>query len=92
MAYLHITLQLLVAAAYFASALRLACFRRGDSCYRLGISLLASFIGAALFIAGLEILLDHTPVTFWQAIGVAFLAYLVFRSRGNVAALLRPIQ
>lgn len=90
MAYLHTALQLLVAAAYFASALRLACFTRGDGCYRMGISLLTSFIGAALFIAGLEIFLDHTPVTVWQATGVAVLAVLVFRSRGNLAAMLRP--
>lgn len=83
-------IQLLAACAYLAGATRLIFYRRGDARFRQGISLLASLLGASMAISGLEILLYQQTVSVWRAIGVCALCVLIFRSRGNVAALLRP--
>ncbi|WP_371365473.1 phage holin family protein [Pseudomonas sp. QL9] len=82
--------QLLAACAYLAGATRMIFYRRGDSQYRRGISLLASLLGASMAISGLEIILYQQPVSVWRAIGACALCVLIFRSRGNIAALLRP--
>lgn len=81
---------LIAAAAYLLGALRLACYNRGSAQYRRGISLLASLFGAALCLNGLDLLLYRPPVSFWQAVTAVLLCILICRSRGNVAALLRP--
>ncbi len=57
---------------------------------RRGISLVACLLIAALLCAGLEILLYQRPVSPWQAAIAVLLCILVYRSRGNLAALLRP--
>jgi hypothetical protein len=54
------------------------------------MSLLASLFGAALCLCGLEILLYRPAISPWHAIATVLLCTLIFRSRGNVAALLRP--
>jgi len=86
----EIIVQLVAALAYLLSALRLACYSRGASRFRRGISLLASLFGASLCLCGLEILLYRPPTSLWQAVAIVLLCTLIFRSRGNVAALLRP--
>ena len=83
-------LPMLAALAYIASALRLVCFQRNGARIRRGISLLACLLIGALFCAGLEILLYQRPVSPWQAAIAVLLCILVYRSRGNLAALLRP--
>ena len=85
-------IPLLTAVAYLAGALRLVCYSRGDARFRRGISLLASLFGASLCLSGLEILLYRPPVSIWQATTTVLLCTLIFRSRGNVAALLRPSE
>ncbi|RRV04445.1 phage holin family protein [Pseudomonas sp. v388] len=80
---------LVTAAAYLLAALRLACYCRGQAKYRRGISLLASLTGAALSLCGIEILLYRTPVSLWHAVSTVLICLLIFRSRGNVAALMR---
>ncbi len=87
---IEMAVQLIAAIAYLLSALRLACYTRGDARYRRSISLLASLFGGVLCICGLEILLDRQPTSFGQAAAIVLLCILIFRSRGNVAALLRP--
>ncbi|NWB91600.1 phage holin family protein [Pseudomonas agarici] len=83
-------LPLITAFAYLLSALRLVCYQRGAARFRRSISLLASLFGAALCLNGLEILLYRPPVSLWHTIAIVLLCALIFRSRGNLAALLRP--
>ena len=87
---IELAVQLITAISYLLSAFRLACYTRGASRYRRSISLLASLFGSALCICGLEILLYRQPTSLWQAVSIVLLCILIFRSRGNVAALLRP--
>ncbi|SDU88037.1 phage holin family protein [Pseudomonas mucidolens] len=87
---IELIVQLITALTYLFSAFRLACYTRGTARYRLRISLLASVFGSALCISGLEILLYRQPASLWQAVSSVLLCTLIFRSRGNVAALLRP--
>ena len=88
-ALLHL-IPLAAALAYLASALRLLCFQRNGARIRRGISLLACLLIGALICAGLEIILYQRPVSPWQAAVAVLLCILVYRSRGNLAALLRP--
>ncbi|WP_315807479.1 phage holin family protein [Pseudomonas sp. C9-3] len=85
-------LSLITAIAYILAALRMAYYQRGTSRFRRGISTIASLLGGTLFISGLEILLNREPVSIWHSANIVLLCVLVFRSRGNVAALLRPTQ
>lgn len=87
-----LTLAILTALAYMAAALRMVLYHRGDARFRRGISTIAALLGGTLFISGLEILLYREPVSIWHAASIILLCVLVFRSRGNVAALLRPNQ
>ncbi|MDN6874628.1 phage holin family protein [Pseudomonas citronellolis] len=87
---LEFIVPLIAAIAYLAGALRLVCFERAGARYRRGMSLLASLLGASMAISGLEILLYRPPVSIWHAITACLLCLLIYRSRGNVAALLRP--
>jgi uncharacterized membrane protein YfcA len=86
---LHL-IPLAAAFAYFASGLRLLCFQRKGARCRRGVALLAAMLIGALFCAGLEILLYQRPVSPWQTTVAVLLCILVYRSRGNLAALLRP--
>ncbi|SFT48860.1 MULTISPECIES: phage holin family protein [Pseudomonas] len=83
-------MPLLAAVAYIASAMRLVCFQRNGARIRRGISLIACLLIAALLCAGLEILLYQPHVSPWQTAIAVILLILVYRSRGNLAALLRP--
>ena len=85
-------IPLLTSLAYLLGALRLACYSRGEARFRRSISLLASLFGASMCLSGLEILLYRPPVSIWQATTTVLLCTLIFRSRGNVAALLRPSE
>lgn len=90
MSIINTAVPLITAAAYLLGSLRLICYTRGEARYRLGISLLASLLGAALCINGLELLLYRPPISFWQPVTAVLLCIQICRSRGNVAALLRP--
>lgn len=82
-------LPIIAAFAYIAAALRLVCFQRKGARIRRGIALLACLMIGALFCAGLEILLYRQSVSVWQAAIAILLCILIYRSRGNLAALLR---
>jgi hypothetical protein len=90
MPILSFIVPLLAAGAYLLGALRLACYCRGQSRYRRSVSLIASLLGASLSLCGLEILLYRPPVSPWHALSSVLMCLLIFRSRGNVAALMRP--
>lgn len=81
---------IVTSAAYLLAALRLACYSRGQARYRRGVSLFASVFGATLSLCGLEILLYRPPASLWHALSSVLMCLLIFRSRGNVAALMRP--
>ena len=83
-------IPMLTTAAYLLAALRLACYCRGQARYRRGVSLFASIFGASLSLCGLEILLYRPPVSLWHALSSVLMCLLIFRSQGNVAALMRP--
>jgi hypothetical protein len=89
MSTLNLAVALITATAYLLSALRLACYCRGASRFRWGVSLSASLLGAALCLSALDILLSKSPVSLWHGVSTVLLCILIFRSRGNVAALLR---
>ncbi|MDE1164784.1 MAG: phage holin family protein [Pseudomonas sp.] len=80
---------LLTAMGCFLGALRLAYYGRGRSKYRRGVSLLASLLGAELCFTGFEIVVYGQPVSVGQALITLLLCALIFRAKGNVAALLR---
>ncbi|KAF1072705.1 MAG: hypothetical protein GAK45_00140 [Pseudomonas citronellolis] len=87
---LSIIVPLIAALAYIAGALRLACYERGGSRFRRGMAYIAGLLGASMAISGLEILLYRPPVSIFNAITACLLCLLIYRSGGNVAALLRP--
>lgn len=85
-----VILPFITASAYLIGALRLACYCRGAARFRRSISLFTSLFGASLSLCGLEILLYQPPISPWHATTSVLLCLLIIRSRGNVAALLRP--
>ncbi|MEB3733450.1 MULTISPECIES: phage holin family protein [Pseudomonadaceae] len=82
-------LTTIIVLAYLLAALRLVCFNRNGYRYRWGVSLLASLLIGALLCAAFDQILYRHPVSPWQALLALVLCVLVYRSRGNVAALMR---
>ncbi|PBK04013.1 hypothetical protein CNQ84_11715 [Pseudomonas abyssi] len=80
----------LVAATHIITALRLVCYRRRGARIRRGISLLAALLIGTLLCNAVDIIIYRQPVTLWQGSLAILLLILVYRSRGNLAALLRP--
>ena len=90
MPWLAHALTVVAALAYLAAGARLVCFSGSFGVRsRRGVSFLAGLVVAALLCAGLELLLSLRPVSFWQALLAVLLCLMVYRSRGNLAALLR---
>ncbi|RHW21689.1 phage holin family protein [Pseudomonas jilinensis] len=89
MHWLVTTLPVITILAYLAAALRLLCFNRHGYRYRRGVSLLASALIGVLLCSALDLVLHPAPVTIWQALLALLISVLVFRSRGNLAHLLR---
>ncbi len=84
-------LPLVTTLAYVSAALRLVCFNRHGYRYRRGISLLASLLIGILLCAALELILYRPLVSPWQSLLAVLLCVLVYRSGGNVAALMRGV-
>lgn len=80
----------LIALTHLATALRLVCFRRRGSRIRRGIALLAALLIGTLLCNAVDIVVFQQPVTLWQGALAILLLILVYRSRGNLAALMRP--
>lgn len=75
--------------AYLVAALRLVAFdRRGYRCRR-GISLLAAVVIGVLLCAAVDLLLNPSAVSLWQVLPPVLLCIMVYRARGNVAAMIR---
>ena len=82
-------LPVIAALTYVLIALRVVCYQRNGARYRWGVSLVATVIVAASLVGAGEIIFYKPHVRASQA-GLAWLlCFIVFRCRGNVAALLR---
>lgn len=84
-----ILLPVIAALAYVLIALRVVCYQRNGARYRWGVSLVATVIVAASLVGAGEIILYKPHVSASQAVLAWLLCFIVFRCRGNVAALLR---
>ena len=84
-----VVLPVIAAMAYVLIALRVVCYQRNGARYRWGISLVATVIVAASLVGAGEIILYKPHVSASQAVLAWLLCFIVFRCRGNVAALLR---
>lgn len=80
---------LVAVLANIVTAARLICYRRGDSRYRPGVSVLAYLL--IVFSGGqvIDTVVNGAHVTPWEAGFAVVIAMLVVRARGNVAAIVR---
>ncbi len=82
-------IALIVVIANVATAVRLICYQRHGARYRPIISGLAYLLIVCSGGQVIDVLINNSPVTIWQA-GFSFVvALLVLRARGNVACVLR---
>ena len=81
-------LMTVLAVSYVSTCMRLLCYRRGLSNYRLPMSALAWLLIVATGTSVLEILQGRGVVSFGQAGIAVILCGLVWRAQGNVAQLL----
>lgn len=87
--WIDTALTMICIISYFSGAIRLVCFQRNGHRIRRGVSLIASILIGTLFCAGLDIVLQHPHVSFFQAVTSGLVCLFIFRTRGNVAALMR---
>lgn len=80
---------LLAVLANIVTAGRLICYRRGCSRYRPGVSFLAYVLIVCAGGQAIDTVVNAAHVTPWEAGFAAVIAVLVWRSRGNVAAIVR---
>lgn len=82
-------LSWVAALAYLLAGLRIICFQRNGARYRRWVSLAASAIAGCCLASAVEIVFLKAPAGFAQAALAVCLCVLLFRSRGNVADMLR---
>jgi hypothetical protein len=82
-------IALVAVLANVFTAGRLICYRRGCSRYRPGVSALAYVLIVCSGGAAIDTLVNGAHVTAWEAGFAAVIAVLVWRARGNVAAIVR---
>jgi len=95
----HHLVAFLFVAVNLSTAGRLICYRRKGARYRPGMSAIAYLLAVFTGGQGLDVLIRQGQfgawaggVTLWQ-LGIAvLLAILVFRARGNVAAIGKPAR
>lgn len=80
---------LLAVLANIVTAGRLICYRRGCSRYRPGVSFLAYVLIVCAGGQAIDTVVNAAHVTPWEAGFAAVIAVLVWRARGNVAAIVR---
>ena len=82
-------LSWVAAIAYLLAGLRIICYQRNGARYRRWVSLAASGIAGCCLASAVEIVFLKVPAGLAQAALSVCLCYLLFRSRGNVANMLR---
>lgn len=85
----HNLVVLLFVVANLATVARLICYRREGARYRPGMAWIAYALVVCTGGQVLDVLTSHATVTLWQAGIAVVLALLVWRARGNVAAIVR---
>lgn len=80
---------LVAVLANLITSARLIGYRRGDSRYKPGISLLAYVLIVCSGGQVIDTIFNGSQVTPWEAGFSAVIAALVIRARGNVAAIVR---
>ncbi|MNL67954.1 hypothetical protein D3C87_1926040 [compost metagenome] len=90
---------LLFIAVNLGTACRLMCYRRKGAKYRPGMSAIAYLMAVFTGGQGLDVLIRQGQLGYWAGgvslwqLGIAvLLAILVFRARGNVAAIGKPAR
>lgn len=87
----HHLVALFFVVANFATALRLACYRRCGARYRPGMSVVAYLMFVFTGGQALDVVIRHSAVSPWQLGLAILLAVLVYRARGNVANIGKPV-
>lgn len=82
----------IVIAANFITAARLMCYRRGCARYRLMISFLAYVLIVCAGGQIIDIMVNHNLPSAWAAGQSVVIAALVWRTKGNIAALTRALS
>lgn len=84
-------IALIVIVANVLTAGRLICYQRCGARYRPLMSLLAYLLIVCAGGQVIDVLINHSPVSVWQAGMSVVVAALVLRSRGNVACVVRVV-
>lgn len=82
----------IVVAANVATAARLICYQRHGSRYRPMMSILAYLLIVCAGGQVIDIVVNHSSVSVWQAGMAVIVAALVLRARGNVACIVRVVS
>lgn len=82
-------ITLIAVLANMLTAGRLICYRRGFSRYRWQISLMAYLLIVCAGGRVIDVFVNNAYVTPWESGFAAVIAVLVWRARGNVAAIMR---
>lgn len=82
----------IVVMANTLTAARLICFQRHGARYRFSMSLLAYLLIVCAGGQVIDVLVNHDPVSVWDAGFSAAIAVLVWRARGNVACMMRALS
>lgn len=85
----HHAVALLFVLANLATVARLVCYRRCGSRYRPGMAWVAYALVVCTGGQVLDVLTRQAVITPWQAGVAVVVALLVWRARGNVAAIVR---
>jgi len=85
----HHAVALLFVVANILTVARLVCYRRCGARYRPGMAWVAYALVVCTGGQVLDVLTRQAVVSLWQAGVAVVLAYLVWRARGNVAAIVR---
>lgn len=85
-------IALIAVAANTLCAASLICYQRRGSRYRPLMSALAYLLIVCSGGQVIDVLVNHTPVSVWQAGVSVVVAMLVLRARGNVACIVRIVS
>lgn len=83
---------LIVVVANVLTAGLLICYRRHGARYRPAMSILAYLLIVCAGGQVIDVLVNRSPVSIWQAGFAVVVALLVVRARGNVACIVRIVS
>jgi len=86
---MEMIIALIAVMANVLTVIRLICYRRGNSRYKFGASLLAYFLIVTSGVYLLALAFNLTSTSIWTALISLVISALVWRARGNCAAIVR---